>query len=141
MNSYIVDVSVAVKWFVLETLQMPALELSDKHLIAPDFLRIEFANVMWKKVRRGDMDQPEADEAMSGLESAGVEWRDAATFIRPALKLAVACNRAVYDCLYLALAIDLDQQLVSADERFINAIKATRWRDHVIWLGALGGAN
>lgn len=41
-----------------------------------------------------------------------------------ALALATATDRSAYDSMYLALAVRLETQLVTADARFANAIKA-----------------
>jgi predicted nucleic acid-binding protein len=51
-----------------------------------------------------------------------------------ALRIAFAYDRAVYDCLYVALAIQSKSQLITADERLANALAAYL---PVKWLGAL----
>lgn len=52
--SYVVDASVAIKWFVTEDLHEHALTLFDQPetLIAPDLICLEIANVAWKKAKR-----------------------------------------------------------------------------------------
>ena len=42
-----------------------------------------------------------------------------------AVRLAVALDRPVYDCVYLALAHQIGGQVVTADARFANALAAT----------------
>ena len=55
-----VDASVVVKWFVQEPLFRQArLVLTHRHdLFAPEILLAEFANVIWKKTRRGEIVDP-----------------------------------------------------------------------------------
>ena len=58
--------------------------------------------------------------------------------IRPALALAIRIDQTVYDCLYLALAIDESCPLVTADIRFANAAsKHMELRNRVVRLGDL----
>lgn len=148
MNA-VVDVSVVVKWFVAESLaaQAEALAGGATPLIAPDFLSIEFANVLWKKVTRGEVTAENAVGMLHRLSAMPVKQVDSSPLLPRAMELATTTRRTVYDCLYLALAISRSAMLITADERFVNAIRATRWRGHVIWLGAprpngpLGEAN
>ena len=61
-----VDASVVVKWFVPEALSDEArLLLGDRlSLHAPDLVLVEFANTIWKKVRRRELadHRPYTDE-------------------------------------------------------------------------------
>ena len=51
----IADASISAKWFVSEERSDVARQIlgSGAPLHAPDFMVLEFAAVMWKKVRRG----------------------------------------------------------------------------------------
>jgi predicted nucleic acid-binding protein len=53
----VIDASVAIKWLVPETLAENAAALLDENnrLTAPDLLLIEFANIIWKKARLGEI--------------------------------------------------------------------------------------
>ena len=50
-----------------------------------------------------------------------------------ALVIAFANDRSLYDCLYVALAIQFEIDMITADERLANALAA---RLPVKWLGA-----
>jgi predicted nucleic acid-binding protein len=50
-----------------------------------------------------------------------------------ALEIAFANDRSVYDCLYVALAIQFQVEMITADERLANALAS---RLPVKWLGA-----
>jgi predicted nucleic acid-binding protein len=56
--------------------------------------------------------------------------------IERALALALASGRSVYDSMYIAAAVAKSVELVTADEKLVNA---TGSRFPVRWLGALGG--
>jgi predicted nucleic acid-binding protein len=51
-----------------------------------------------------------------------------------ALEIALTYDRNVYDCLYVALAVQSKAELVTADERLANALAAHL---PVKWLGAM----
>ena len=55
MSVFVVDASFAIKWVVDEAHTTQALLLRRHRLIAPDLLIAECANVLWKKVRRGEL--------------------------------------------------------------------------------------
>ena len=56
----VIDASVAVKWFAPEVLSSEAESLldGDDALFAPDLLLVECGNIIWKKVRLGELDPP-----------------------------------------------------------------------------------
>jgi predicted nucleic acid-binding protein len=67
----VVDASVAIKWFLPEPLSNEAERLLDggDALFAPDFLLIEFGNVIWKKARLGELARADADAALAALRA------------------------------------------------------------------------
>lgn len=127
MSVFVVDASVVIKWFVPEIHALAAGRLLEARaeLIAPDLLFAEVANTMWKKVRRGDLTSESAQELVADLQWIEVETVPCRDLASDAHALAIATGRSVYDSIYLALAIRLDTQLVTADERLVNAIRAT----------------
>jgi predicted nucleic acid-binding protein len=50
-----------------------------------------------------------------------------------ALKIALVYDHSVYDCLYVAMAIQFKIDMITADERLANALAASL---PVKWLGA-----
>lgn len=74
------------------------------HLSAPDLIGPEFANAIWKKVRREEITPAEASQILAALESMGLEMHPSRGLLAPAFQLAHALGRPVYDNLYLALA-------------------------------------
>ena len=54
------------------------------------------------------------------------------TLVQDALQLARTFDRTAYDCIYIALAIQTNTQLITADEKLANAVAG---RLPVTWLG------
>lgn len=121
----IVDASVAVKWFLAEHLHDEARSLltSAEPLLAPDILATEFANVMWVKTRRGEIEADQAARALSAVAAGVPQLRRSIPLLPQALELARELDHPVYDCIYLALAQELSAPLVTADQRLISAVE------------------
>lgn len=120
-----IDASVAIKWVVEELGTAEALALRRYRLSAPDLLVPECANILWKKVRREELVEPEALLAARLLERADVDLVPMRRVLEPATKLAVALDHPAYDCFYLALADATGFSFVTADERLCAKV-----RDH-----------
>ena len=71
MSHYVVDASVAVKWFVPEVHSDPALRLRDQThtLHVPAFFTLEFANALCKKRRREELTKAQARYALGELHN------------------------------------------------------------------------
>ena len=54
-----------------------------------------------------------------------MRWSADETVCADAVRLALALDRPVYDCMYLALAHRLGARMVTADLRFANALAST----------------
>jgi predicted nucleic acid-binding protein len=124
LTSVVVDSSVAVKWFVPEALSDVAARLLEPEydLAAPDLLVPEFGNVLWKKLRRNELRRDEALEIVAALGEVPLTIVGSAELVAPALEIAAAYGRTVYDALYVALAVARDCALVTADERLAVAL-------------------
>lgn len=134
MTSYVIDASVAAKWFFPEEHSTEARSLLDGELqrLAPDFILIEFANAAVKHTRRGDVTQNYARGASARLP-AMLNLQDTPPLVAAALELALAFDRSVYDSLYVALALLLNCQLVTADRRLYNAL-ASAFPQTMLWI-------
>src|ERR1041385_4514812 len=136
MKKVVVDASVAVKWFVPEIHSAAAARLLDAELAlcAPDLIGPEFGNMLWKKVRRGEISRKEADEIMIAFTTLPFEIRPSAVLLTSAFELAIELNRTVYDSLYLALAMAEDCVLVTADAKLHATLVASSLAAHVQWV-------
>ena len=137
MSRYVVDAGVAIKWVLKEDLDTYALRLTtgDHTLIAPDFMYAECGNVLWKRVRSGSLAAQEARKSFQLLCAAPLEITSTKSLADEALSIAMSTDRAVYDCIYLTLAIHEEAPFVTADEKLINALKSGPFGRHLLWVG------
>jgi predicted nucleic acid-binding protein len=132
----VIDASVAAKWFAPEVLSREAVSLLDggDALFAPDLLLVECGNIIWKKVRLGQLARPDGDAALAALRSGPVHLVDTWPLVERALHLAHEIEHPVYDCLYLAAAETVDGLVVTADRRFFDQCSSSTRRARIAWL-------
>lgn len=130
MKPLVVDASVAIKWFIPEKGSETAAALFDRQrpLIAPDLIRVEVANIIWKLHRKKHLTDDQSYQILADFLSMPVKIYDSQILIGRALEMAVQAGSTVYDCLYLALAVEAEGTMLTADERFVNGIKNTKWK-------------
>lgn len=119
----IVDASVALKWVLDEDDSVLARALATRELAAPELLWSECANGLWRWVRRGVLSGRLAQARFVALRRAPIALTPAGELLDRALMLAVELSHPVYDCVYLALALQRGMQVVSADRRFVNVVR------------------
>ena len=124
MSAFVVDASVAIKWVVAEPGTKEALALFGSRLFAPALLQAECANILWKKVRRGELSPAEARIAARLLAGLGIEFVSPEPEMARVLELAVALDHPAYDCVYLAAAETHRVPLVTADEKLVRAARS-----------------
>jgi predicted nucleic acid-binding protein len=98
----VIDASVAVKWVVPESDSARAEVLLDHGLVAPDLLFAECADVLWKKVRRGELTREEAEIAAQTLEQAELAVVSTRGYLAVATSIAAEFDHPAYDSVYLA---------------------------------------
>ena len=127
MNTLVIDASVAVKWVVEEHGTAEALVLRQKaKLIAPELLVAECANILWKKVQRGELLKDEALLAARLLQGAEIELLPTRFLLEAATRISIEIDHPAYDCLYLALALERKCQFVTADQRLLRKLHQGR---------------
>ena len=141
MTTIVVDGSVGVKWFLpsgQEPFAEEAAQLlkayvrSQVNFLVPDIFRAEIANVAWKAARRGELSAANATSAVSSITALRIPSISISELLPQALTIALACERTVYDSLYVVLAVTSNTYLITADERLANSLAA---RFPVKWLG------
>ena len=137
-DALVVDASVAVKWLIEEEGTREALLLRGRvRLIAPDLLTAECANILSKKVQRGELLTQEALLAARLLQAADIELAPTRTLMETATRMAIELGHPAYDCLYLAVAVDRKCRLVTADGRLLGKLRERResgFHDRVVSL-------
>jgi predicted nucleic acid-binding protein len=124
VSTFVVDASLVVKWFVPEVHSEAATRwLEQPHdYVAPDLLFPEVANAVWKKARRGELDAADAHALVRDVSQIAVETVAMRGLVEDAHALAAGADITVYDATYLALAIRMDAQLVTGDDRFARKL-------------------
>ena len=136
----VVDASVAFKWLVEEENSDKATALTrlwddeGTQPVAPRIMPFEVANVLHRRVVRGDIGLEVAQGLMQDLITLGVVLHETPSLHRRALELASQLKQgAVYDAHYLALAESLGCEMWTADQRLYRA--AGPEFDMVRWIG------
>ena len=137
MNPCVVDASVVAAAFFQEecTDEARALLVSGRQLCAPDLIYPEVANAIWKRQRRGEINEEEAGQLLADFLKVPLSITPSNALIAPALRLAIRTGRTAYDCLYIALALDQACPLITGDRRLVNALARTPLADRVRWVG------
>ncbi len=137
----VVDASVAAKWLVAESDSEIAAMLLDGSfdLQAPRLLVSEIGNMLWCMAVNGSIEEYEAARLAAALLDMPLQWRDDERTCVEAVRIAVELGHPAYDCMYLALALLIGSQVVTADKRFVSAVASTPYRTIVSPLGEFVG--
>ena len=126
----VVDCSVAAKWVLPEPDRAQAIGLLQQHelgeisLIAPDLLLAEFASLLAKRTRRKQISPEQALKAFQLMEGCAPPLFDLRPHLRRALNLALQHHLSLWDCVYVALAIEHDCPFITADRRLFRGSTA-----------------
>ncbi len=143
MNRLVLDASVALKWTLpaaSEPLAAESLRLLQQYakgevdFLVPDIFWAEVSNVLWKGSRQGRWLRTVAQQIAVEMKDQNFPTVPSLDLMTDALQIAFAHDRSVYDCLYVALAVQSRSQMITADERLANSLAAYL---PVKWLGAL----
>jgi predicted nucleic acid-binding protein len=139
-SDLVLDASVAIKWYIPETLAAEARRFLSPgfRMYVPSFFAAECGNTIWKKVaQRRELDRDRGREILEELLAYPMQVHEAEGLIIPAYQLAHGIGNpklAVYDFVYLALAVALDCRLVTADRLFYDAIQPTPLASRLLWV-------
>ncbi|PSJ57739.1 type II toxin-antitoxin system VapC family toxin [Kumtagia ephedrae] len=140
-QTIVVDASVVAKWLVPEEHSLKAVALRSSYSFAvPDILFAEVANILWKKMRRGELTEADGDDAVGALSFAKLQVERTEPLGPAALRLSRLLDHPTYDCFYLCLAARLDTIMVTADERLLRKLRSSsqaEWRDVAVDLQAV----
>ncbi len=124
---FVLDCSVAAKWVLPEPDRAPALQLYSRYeageisLIAPDLLLAEFASLVAKRHRRKQISADQAREAFSLMKRCAPRLVDMHPRLVRALDLSLRHHLSLWDCVYLALALEYRCPFLTADQRLFRA--------------------
>lgn len=124
MVKVVSDASVVVKWFIQEKESEKALKLRDMHvsgqldIAAPELLFFEVLNAL-KSSRL--FSEEELKTAANSLLNYRVELHPLnKQLAEKTVEIAVQTNLTIYDAAYVALAVDLDTVLYTADGKIVE---------------------
>ena len=128
-ETFVLDCSVAAKWLLPEPDRAPALGLFERYaageilLIAPDILLSEFASLLAKRNRRKQLSAAQAHEAFSLMTKCAPRLFETHPRLLRALDLSLQRQLSLWDCIYLALAVEYDCPVLTADRRLFRVGK------------------
>ena len=137
--NFVVDASVAVKWYVEEDLSDDAAKLLAEgfELNVPELIYPEFGNILWKKVRRGEASPAESRNIVDRFRGLNLRRHPHTFLLKSAFIGAEVTGQTVYDWTYLSLAVFLDCEFVTADRRFLDSLASSSMSKHLRWVGDL----
>src|SRR4051812_45715352 len=126
VTDVVTDASVVVKWYVPEIHSAEA----RRYLAArfrrhvPVLIFVEAGQTIWKKVhQRREIVPEDGRQIIQALLATPMDPYPVDALLAPAFDIALATGRTLYDSIYLALATALNCKLVTADQKFFNAIQ------------------
>lgn len=136
MSRYVVDASVAIKWFVPEIYSDAALHVHRlrARLHVPAFIKLELGGVLAKKIRRGELTRTEGETILKELTHLPLQRHPDDRLFPAAFQLALDTRRSLYDCLYLALAEAVNGAVITADQKFYMALTNGPYGRKVMWV-------
>ena len=131
MTPQVIDTSALVKYVLPEQDSSVAEKLvalhrvGTVHLIAPEYILVESANVLWKHLERHNILLEEAVESLRTLRGPGIRLVSNAELLEDALTLAADNGIMVYDSLFCALAVRENVQLITSDSPLVRRMAGT----------------
>lgn len=128
MQRWVIDSSVAIKWFVPEVGSRVADQVLERYkkkiltFLVPDLFFAELGNIVWKKRRLQTLDPDDAQAIIYAIPLISFEIMPASELLAQAYELATDHERTVYDSIYLALSLAKEAPFLTADEKLFNAV-------------------
>ncbi len=132
-ETFVIDASIAVKWFIWEDGTDKALNLLDYivSFYVPSFFLMEIDSVITKKVRQRELQIEEASLKRKQFRNLPYKLIAYAHTENFAFDLSIQFPISLYDANYLAVAIDRDAKLYTADIHFYNAVLSTPFKKYI----------
>lgn len=136
MSKLVVDASVVIKWFVpeVDTENAAAILESGQELWTPDLAVSEIGNILWKKFRLKELTKKEIFTIGKELNNVPIRIQNSIELVEATLEIATVFDRTFYDSLYLALAVQLDCEFITADRKLFNVISNSELRENIFLL-------
>jgi predicted nucleic acid-binding protein len=131
VTPYVVDASVAVKLFLQEDYTAEARHFFMRYLsrheqtiaiTVPDLLYVECTNILWKRIRIGDLTINQAQQSLDDLHQLALPTVSTASLSKRALDIATQYDISAYDATYVALTERQGVPFITADARLITKL-------------------
>ncbi len=121
MALYVVDASVVVQYAIAQVYTPEARILvarmyQSEQLYIPEFCLLECVNVLWKTVRFQGLPQVQAEQMVHELLALPFQIMPIRHLLPRALQIGLSSQLALYDSLYIALALNLNCPLITVDD-------------------------
>lgn len=133
MTLWVLDASVVIKWFIPEgdRAAAMALRVSSARFAAPDLLFVELSNIVWKLVKRSEIEPEPAAAIIHAISTAPWLVHSNQSLARDATDLALASGVSASGASYVALAMRLNTRCITADRKLIERLRGTAATKHV----------
>ncbi len=131
MTDYVIDTSALIKLVVPEDHSDTVSDIALLHtasriqLVAPGFVLLECANVLWKHARRDNASAADVMSAIDALRRLDVRLVGQDVLMEDALMFAMNTGIPVYDALFCVVAERNRIELITADRRLANNLIGT----------------
>ncbi len=132
-RSFVLDSSVAVKWYLPEEEHEEAaglLRLAESEeltLLAPSTVYPEFFNALWQQHRREGLPLEEMRASWEQFAIDPVFLYAPEDLMHRAAEIAFDSGAIIYDALFLALAEDAETVMITADDKLLKALGGTEY--------------
>lgn len=136
MKNLVVDASVAIKWFLPEIhSEAASFVLKFKYeLWAPELIGAEVGNTLFKKARRREITNKEAEGIFKDFLRLPLQTHSSKALLHSAWRLSHESGCSIYDAMYLALAISRNCDLVTADRKFYESQNKRPASSRLVWV-------
>jgi predicted nucleic acid-binding protein len=133
MNHYVVDASIAAKWIFLEQGSDKAQQLLEDFdsFLVPELFYLEMDAIITKKVRKRELDASDAHRKREQVEKFAVEKIEHYSISQLAFNISISLPVTFYDAIYLALAVEKEAVMWSADDRLVRGLSTTIFSEYI----------
>jgi predicted nucleic acid-binding protein len=130
----VVDASAAIRWFVAVTPDGKAYPLPrvQQPLVAPDLFLAEIRSTALSYLRKRMLKLDQVKEMITTIDRLVTGYFPLEELTEEAWNMALEFDHSVYDCFYLALAVQIDSYLVTADEHMLRKFAPTKHAKHMV---------
>lgn len=133
MNIPVIDACVAIKWFIPEEdyEKVSGIIQNYPEFLAPELFLIEMDAIITKKVRKREIELSEAYILHTEVRKLPFKLIRYDQTAKLSFELSATLPITTYDATYLSVALQFDEEVYTADNRFYRGISTTPFRDYV----------